>query len=234
MSTTVADALFTIWRDARQQGDPARFGQRRLAGRAGEFGLADDYAVAVAAVDSAIRNRAGAIDRRRVITARIAEAIGQPMPDGHYPALPADKLAALAAVAQADSVAWAACEHVTADAIERGLPVPDGLRHWAIAAMQDTTRPDGRCAQWETARDDAIRFAVRLALESGAFRGATHSAQSQKPGTELREGRAHSACELVAQRMTAADVGAAVSYEQAAKVWRQRNRELDVSETIRK
>lgn len=234
MSTTVAGAIFSIWRDARQQGNPATFGQRRLAGRASEFGIADDYAVAVAAVDCAIRNRAGAIDRQRVITARIAEAIGQPMPDSHYPALPADTLAALAAVAHVDAVAWAACEHVTADAIERGLPVPDGLRQWAIEAMQDTVRPDGRRAQWEAARDDAIRFAVRLALESGAFRGATHSAQSRKAGTELRGGRARSACELVAQRMTAADIGLAVSYEQAAKIWRQRNRELDASETIRK
>lgn len=240
MTKTVCGELIAIWQEAFAKGENPRFGQRRLAGRFAEFGLPDDYAVAEAAVDCAINNKRNAINNHRVIVARLTDAVGFAMPDSHYPELPADRLEALAAEAATDAVAWAACQHVAVDAIQRGLPVPLGLVTWAANAWRDTTRPDARKAKWQTQRDDAIRFAVRLALESGAFKGATHSKDKKKPAAKaMRGGRelddwTLSACDLVAHRMSNAGIGIALDYADVAKVWAKRDRTLDVSETIKK
>jgi len=230
----VWDELMAIWRDARESGANPNWGQRRLAGRAEEFGLVTDYALAEVLVDIALDNRRGMHHSEIVVIQRIAEAAGYPVPDNQY-ILPDAALAGLVQASATDPVAWAACIRITDDAMTRGVPVPERLRDWVSAAIKgEAQRPDMRKSGMLAARDDAIRFAVRLVMESGAFRAPTHSANSKVPGTELEGAQARSACELVAQKFGQAGIGIAISYEEVARIWRNRNRQFDAIGTEEK
>src|SRR5690606_15889982 len=125
--------------------------------------------------------------------------------------------------------AWLACVRIAEDAINRGVAVPNALRQWLVSVVRDEAkRPDRRRkAPVRAARDDAIRFAVRLAMERGAFQAPTHSRNKTTPGAELVGPRAHSACELVAQRFSSAGVGIALSYGEVERIWGKRERNLD-------
>jgi hypothetical protein len=231
----VRAALHDIWRAARATNSNPCWGQRRFAGRAAEFGLTTDYELAEVLVDIAIENRKGEpgrdsvslIGRDSVILNRIAEVACQPVGKSHFD-LNDDVLARLASDAATDAIAWDACARIAEDAIERGQPIPTALGTWSVKAMgRETTRPDGRAAGYLVLRDDLVRFAIRLAMESGAFKAATHSGKAQRPGVELRNSKARSACELVAFRMSKAKIGVAFDYESAAKIWKGRDRNLD-------
>lgn len=211
-------AVLNISFNARAAGESPRWGQRRFAGRAAEFGYRDEYDLAGALVDIAIDNRRGAVGRERVIVGRIADAAGGPVPRSHY-ALTDDAIRRLLEAADADAVAFAACERIALDAIARGVPIPEPLRDWASEAIRGATGPDRRKAKsaFNSARDDAVRFAVRLAMESGAFSTATRSAASEH----------ESACEFVATRMADAGMGVARGHKRVAAIWGGRDKTLD-------
>lgn len=223
-SAVARDLVFSeAWRiqiEARNAGRSPEFGQHtRFKGRAAEFGLRTDYEIAEALVDAAIANRTGGVGSEDSTISYMARVAGAPMPRSGY-SLSDDALQTIAESAATNRVAWAACERIVADAIERGIAVPSLLRTWALGVLRGTAKPpDGRKgAGFLVARNSAIVFAVRLAMESGAFVAATHS-KDKPPG---RGARARSACELVAKRTADAGMGIALSYAQVADIWEKR------------
>lgn len=231
-----------VFFEASSPGGPPRWLPGRFRGRHDEFGLADDYALAVALVDIAIGFRFNMINGHidpmsaasadRAISDRIEHAKRKPVTRGDAALLTIDELAAkeLALDSVNDPVAWDACVRVVSDALVGGLEIPFHLRVWAAQALRGEIRVDRRrnAGARNAPRDDAIRFAVRMALESGALE-ATHSDDTKNPGPELPGARAKSACQLVALKLSAAGIGVAVSYKQVEKVWGDRNRKLDAS-----
>lgn len=221
-SHLLEQAALDIWRS----GLPFGGQRRRLAERFAEFGLQSNYEVAEVAVDVALNNWRGSMSlgRRRSITRRIADAAEYPAPESHY-ALPDHAIKRLIRAAGEERLAWDALERIARDAIRRGLPVPARMRVVFLAAMRGRVRrppappndPDDNLE-----RDEAIRFAIRLALESGAFRGATHNR-----ATEIRDGLARSACELVEWRLPLMRVRTRVGYAGVVEIWEARNRALD-------
>lgn len=121
-----------------------------------------------------------------------------------------------------DALAWDACERLFTDAVVLNTSMPASLAAWKLRAVQGKSkRPtpgSGPSPGSLRARDKAIRFAVRLALESGAFEAASHSSSGQSPARNEAPG----ACEFVSSRFIAAGINA--SYPLIDKVWRERRK----------
>lgn len=227
------EVMQLFWESSAPDGPP-RWMQSRFKGRFAEFGLANDYAVAVELVDIAIGHRfhasnpqsAGA--KGRAVLDRINQAKREPSPHG-YLIINERQATELADESVHDPVAWAACVKVVSEALVASLEVPYALREWTARVLRgEIQEPDKRkSSKFMTPRDDAIRFAVRMALESGAFTAATHGSHSKAAGPEEYGGRARSACELVALRLTSADTGVDLKYPQVAGIWEKRNRDND-------
>lgn len=239
------ECLRVLYESSAPDGPP-RWMPGRYKGRAAEFGFADEYELAVELVKIAIGNRfhaengkpdpMSASSPERAVMDRIAQAKKQPMDYGGVAYLAMDEGAAkeLALDSVSDPVAWEACVHVVSESLEAGLEIPFYLRAWAAQALRgEIKKVDGRrnIGAWLAPRDDAIRFAIRMALESGAFRGATHNPSTKRPGLEIEGGRARSACELVAWELTHAGVGIARGYKQVVEIWEARNRENEPPES---
>lgn len=207
--TAVWDELMRIWREARDRGEPPRWGQRRLAGRHAEFGFASDREMAAAAIDAVIANRRGPLEREREMRARLAALAGAMLANGHYPPVTEAVAAGMIEEAKNNPVAWDACRHLAEDYIAQGKTMPMPLRFWASRALP--TRANARRSGRHAARDDVLRFAIGVAFEAGAFETAD----------------VEGVCELVAQRLAAADVGTPLPAAAIMEIWQARRPEVD-------
>lgn len=219
----VWSALLDIWRAARAAGVSPGWGvHRRLKDRFGEFGLPDDYGTAVVAAGCALdASREGIVPAHDLCQA-LASTAGYPLPDSGYPLLPDALLTRMAAEAAADPLNWAACQRLAHDYETHGLAIPEPLRLFASAAVGDVPGSERRQDEQDAeARARAVVFAVRLALETGAFRGAELTPLMKQLSVDMRGGRALSACSLVASLKpgTAETLG----YDAVAALWRRRN-----------
>jgi hypothetical protein len=205
----VWDELMRIWREARDRGEPPRWGQRRLAGRHVEFDLGSDCEMAAAVIDAVIANRRGPLEREREMQTRLAAMAGAMLASGHYPPVTEAVAARMIEEAKINPVAWDACRHLAEDYIAQGKTMPMPLRFWASRALP--TRANARRSGRNATRDDAIRFAIGAAFESGAF------------GADDVEG----VCELVAQRLAAAGIGIPLPAAAIVEIWKARRHEGD-------
>lgn len=228
------EVMQLFWEASAADG-PYRWVQDRFKGRFAEFGLVDDYAVAVELVAIAIGHRFHATDplsagnKDRAVLDRISQAKREPSPHG-YLVINDRQAKELADEAVDDPVAWAACVKVVSEALTANLNLPYPLREWTARVLRgEITKPDKRksVAGYLTPRDDAIRHAVRMAMESGAFTAPTHGTHTKALGPTEKGGRARSACELVAFRLANAGMGVALGYPQVAGIWEKRNRNND-------
>ncbi|MHA7833477.1 MAG: hypothetical protein ACX94A_03235 [Algiphilus sp.] len=212
-------------RETLETGAFSGWGHKRLKGREGEFGLTASQ-LAEALVDVAIDNRRGHLGRDAVVLHRITELAGAVSLSGervNVAHLPAEVIDTLTREAASDALAWDACARLFDDTATLGTPVPAALLQWAGKALTgEAERPAGKTGPDSAdrlRRDDAVRFAVRLALESGAFRGATHSKEAPAPRVA---GRPRSACELVGQRLSDSGAGVALGYAAVKSIWEAR------------
>lgn len=205
----VWDALMRIGREARDRGEPPRWGQRRLAGRFADFGLGSDRELAAALIDAVIANRRGPLEREREMHARLAAMAGAMLASGHYAPVTEAVAARMIEEAKGNPVTWDACRHLAEDYIAQGKTMPMPLRFWASRALP--TRANARRSGRNAARDDAIRFAIGAAFEAGAFEA------------DDVEGVG----ELVAQRLAATGIGTPLPVAAIVEIWQIRRPEGD-------
>lgn len=207
--------------EARAAGRRVDWGHR-FAGRFAEWGFRSDFETAETLVDMVLKNWQWSVDagRRSAVVWRITELTGRPT-DPEHPRVMEAEAAALVRASTYDRLAWDACALLSAGAIASGVTPPGELRTWAAARVLE---PDGPSRRPKApprdpddlaARNSAIVAAVRLALASGAFAGATH--RDTRP--RRVDDPARSAAELVADRLPLVRVAWGVDFAGVARIW---------------
>lgn len=232
----VDDAVFALWSQVRRNGTPAAWGQsRRFQGRAAEFGLCSDYEVAIALAEVALQHHAnntaddltGTKARTRAIRARIERAAGKPVGTDSLGTLSRNAVRSLIREAQRERIAWDALTFIAHEVIRRNMAWPPSLRTWFLASLRPKWRKllarpkrKGPDPADLVTRDDALIFACRLAMESGAFDAVTAHRDVVRLDT-----RAIGAAELVAGLATHAGIGVGIASPSMEKLWTDRDSE---------